>query len=134
MSEQIPLQTELEYFEKHKQEYLNLHKGQFVLIKGEEFAGSFTTEAEAYKAGLEKFGNTPFFIKQVLDNDETASYPAHFTFPATNIEIDFSSVVGSDLSGQIINGQQLIALIGRDVLSLGILIYNGSLGTFSFSI
>ncbi len=61
-------------------------------------------------------------------------YPAHFTFPATNIEIDFSSVVGSDLSGQIINGQQLIALIGRDVLSLGILIYNGSLGTFSFSI
>jgi hypothetical protein len=24
-----------------------------------------------YKAGLEKFGNTPFFIKQVLDKDET---------------------------------------------------------------
>jgi hypothetical protein len=46
-------------------------------------------------------------------------YPAHFTFPATNIEIDFTSVVGVDLSGQIINGQQLIALIGRDVLSLG---------------
>jgi hypothetical protein len=59
-------------------------------------------------------------------------YPAHFTFPATNIEIEFSSVVGADLSGQIINGQQLIALIGRDVLSLGILVYNGSLGTFSF--
>ncbi len=60
-------------------------------------------------------------------------YPAHFTFPATNIEIDFASVVGSDLAGQIINGQQLIALIGRDVLSLGIFIYNGSLGTFSFA-
>lgn len=76
MGEQNPLQTELEYFQQHRQEYLKLYKGQFVLIKGTEFAGAFTTEAEAYKAGLEKFGNTPFFIKQVLDKDETASYPA----------------------------------------------------------
>ena len=76
MSEQSPLQTELEYFQKHKQEYLKLYQGQFVLIKGEVLAGTYTTEAEAYKAGLEKFGNTPFFIKQVLDNDESISYPA----------------------------------------------------------
>jgi hypothetical protein len=76
MSEQNPLQTELEYFQKHKQEYLKLYKGQFVLIKGEQFAGTYTTEAEAYKAGLEKFGNEPFLIKQVLDDDGTVSYPA----------------------------------------------------------
>jgi len=76
MSEQIPLQTELEYFQKHKQEYLKLYQGQFVLIKGEKFAGAFTTEAEAYQAGLEKFGNGPFLIKQVLDEDGTVSYPA----------------------------------------------------------
>ena len=76
MSEQKPLQTELEYFQRHKQEYLKLYKNQFVLIKGEEFAGAFTTEAEAYKAGLEKFGNEPFLIKQVLDKDEIISYPA----------------------------------------------------------
>ncbi len=76
MSEQNPLQTELEYFQKHKQEYLKLYKNQFVLIKGEEFAGAFTTDAEAYQAGLERFGNKPFLIKQVLDGDETVSYPA----------------------------------------------------------
>ncbi len=76
MKDQIPLQTELEYFEKNKQEYLKLYKGQFVLIKGENFAGAFTTDAEAYRAGLEKFGNKPFLIKQVLDEDETISYPA----------------------------------------------------------
>ena len=58
------------------QEYLKLYKDQFVLIKGENFAGAFTTDAEAYKAGLEKFGNQPFLIKQVLDNDGTVSYPA----------------------------------------------------------
>jgi hypothetical protein len=76
MSEQNPLQTELEYFQKHKQEYLKLYKGQFVLIKGEEYAGAFTTEAEAYKAGLERFGKEPFFIKQVLDEDGTVFHPA----------------------------------------------------------
>jgi hypothetical protein len=76
MSEQIPLQRELEYFQRHKQEYLKLYKNQFVLIKGEKFAGAFTTEAEAYQAGLEKFGNEPFLIKQVLDDDGTVSYPA----------------------------------------------------------
>jgi hypothetical protein len=58
MSEQSQLQTELEYFQEHKQEYLKLFKGQFVLIKGEQFAGTYTTEAEAYKAGLEKFGKS----------------------------------------------------------------------------
>jgi len=76
MSEQIPLQRELEYFQKHKPEYLKLYQGQFVLIKGGQFAGAFTTEAEAYKAGLEKFGNEPFLIKQVLDDDGMVFYPA----------------------------------------------------------
>ena len=66
---------------------------------------------------------------QVLHN----LFPAFFTFPAARIEIEFASVVGADLSGQIIRGQQLIALIGRDVLSLGIFIYNGLTGSFSFS-
>ena len=75
MSEQNPLQTELEYFQRHKQAYLKLYENQFVLIKGEEFAGAFTTEAEAYKAGLGRFGNEPFLIKQVLDGDETVSLP-----------------------------------------------------------
>ena len=86
MSEQIPLQTELEYFQRHKQEYLKLYKNQFVLIKGEEFAGAFTTEAEAYKAGLEKFGNEPFLIKQVLYNDEIISYPA-LTLGTLNVRL-----------------------------------------------
>jgi len=60
-------------------------------------------------------------------------FPAHFTFPAAGIDIDFASVVGVELAGQMINGQQLIALIGRDVLSMGIFVYNGSMGTFSFA-
>jgi hypothetical protein len=61
-------------------------------------------------------------------------YPAHFTFPAANINIDFSSVVGVNLTGQNINGKPLIALIGRDVLAMGIFVYNGHVGAFSIAI
>ena len=55
---------------------LRHHEKQFVLIKGDQFAGAYTTEAEAYKAGLEKFGNQPFLIKQVLNEETVAHFPA----------------------------------------------------------
>ncbi|SRR6266571_1447307 len=61
-------------------------------------------------------------------------YPAHFTFPVPKIEIDFTSVVGVDLSGQTIMGKQLIALIGRDVLANGLFVYNGHTGSYSIAI
>src|SRR5438034_121989 len=70
------LQTELQFYEKNKQEYLKLYPGQFVLIKGEQFAGAFTTDAQAYRAGLDKFGAHPFLIKQVLEDGTKVSYPA----------------------------------------------------------
>ena len=61
-------------------------------------------------------------------------YPAHFIFPAAKLEIDFASVVGVNLSGQMIDGKQIIALIGRDVLSMGMFVYNGSTSSFSLAI
>jgi hypothetical protein len=78
------LQNELDFFNKKKDELLRLYKGQFVLIKGEEFKGAFTTDSEAYKSGLEQFGNHPFLIKQVLDDDTKVSYPA-LTVGAINV-------------------------------------------------
>lgn len=56
-------------------------------------------------------------------------YPIKLAFIGTPIIINFSSVLGSELLDQ-----GIIALIGRDVLSSCILIYNGSAGHFSLSI
>lgn len=61
------------------------------------------------------------------------TYPAHFNFPGANIEVDFTSVIEVDLTGQIFNGQQIIALIGRDVLSKTIFVYNGTLGMYTLA-
>jgi hypothetical protein len=61
-------------------------------------------------------------------------YPAHFNFPAAKIEIDFASVVGVNLTGQDIGDKRIIALIGRDVLSMGIFVYNGHTGAYTIAI
>jgi hypothetical protein len=60
-------------------------------------------------------------------------YPAKFNFPAIRFEMEFDSVVGVDLSGQGAGKIQIIALIGRDVLSRCILIYYGTKGSFSLA-
>ncbi len=61
-------------------------------------------------------------------------YPAKFRFPVTKFDIEFSSVVGVDLMGQSIGKLQMIALIGRDVLSHCLLVYNGAQGNFSLAL
>jgi len=61
-------------------------------------------------------------------------YPAKFRFPGEAFEIEFSSVVGADLTGQHIAGQDIIALLGRDVLSKCVLIYNGPGGFFTLAL
>jgi len=61
-------------------------------------------------------------------------YPAKFSFPAIRFEVEFGSVVGVDLSGQGAGNMQIIALIGRDVLSRCILIYHGTKGCFSLAL
>ena len=41
------LERELRYFEQHLEEWLRVYRGQFVVIKGDELLGSFSTQGEA---------------------------------------------------------------------------------------
>ena len=58
-------------------------------------------------------------------------FPAHFRFPAFKMDIDFSSVLGVNLEGQNFNNEPIIALLGRDLLSGFIFVYNGTLGMYT---
>lgn len=60
-------------------------------------------------------------------------FPAKLSFPGGNFVIEFGSVIAVDLSGQSIAGQNVIALIGRDVLSRCVLVYNGPAGIFTLA-
>ncbi len=62
-------------------------------------------------------------------------FPAKLSFPGTSLQgLDFSQVLGCDLSGQLSFGaERLIVLIGRDLLQYFILVYNGPGGLISLS-
>ena len=50
-------------------------------------------------------------------------YPAKFSFPGTDLpDLDFTSVLSSEHLGKTKN---IVALIGRDILRHGVLVYNG---------
>ncbi len=58
--------TELKVFEKHRQEWSHSHPGEYVVIQDDVVAeGFFSTYAEAFEAGLRKFGvRRGFLVKQ----------------------------------------------------------------------
>lgn len=72
----MALELEMAYFKSRKEEWLSYYKGQLVLIKGEELAGTFTDHHEAFVAGVKRFGNVPFLIHPVLEEEEVAQMPA----------------------------------------------------------
>jgi len=72
----VALEKEMTYYAKHRDELLQHYKNLYVLIKGEELIGAFTTDAEAYQAGVEQFGDEPFLIKRVTRDEEIEHIPA----------------------------------------------------------
>lgn len=69
-------EKEIAYYQEHKDELLQHHENQFVLIKGNEFGGAYSSDVEAYKTGLQKWGNVSFLIKQVRKEEEVVRFPA----------------------------------------------------------
>jgi hypothetical protein len=60
------LAGELEFFRRHKAEWLPKHRGQFALIGKRVFGGFHPTYDAALRAGTRMFGLvTPFLIEQV---------------------------------------------------------------------
>jgi len=62
-----PFSRELEVFEQHRSDWSHSHPGEFVAIQDNIIVeGFFDSYAEAFKAGLQKFGvSRSFLVKQV---------------------------------------------------------------------
>ena len=71
------LSKEIETYEKNKQRLLKESNGKFVLIKGEEIINVFDTSSDAIKVGIDKFGNTPFLVKQILEIEPTQNFTSN---------------------------------------------------------
>ncbi len=72
----MELEKELKFFKSEYKQLISHYENQFVLIKGDSILGSFTTEAEAYEAGLEQVGNQPFLIKKARKGEDIDRAPA----------------------------------------------------------
>ena len=60
----MALEKELETFQKHLPEWAE-YEGKFVLIRGDNVAGFYTSYEDALKEGYEKFKLEPFLVKQI---------------------------------------------------------------------
>jgi hypothetical protein len=69
------LEPELETYDQHKEELLGTAAGKWVLIRGQEIAGTFDTQDDAISEGYRRFGNVPFLVKQILAHEA----PEYFT-------------------------------------------------------
>jgi hypothetical protein len=70
------LEQELKFYDEHRHELVAVNSGLFALIKGRELIGVFATLREAYNQGIERFGNVPMLIRQVLPADPAHTIPA----------------------------------------------------------
>jgi hypothetical protein len=51
------------------------HRGQFVLVKGAEIAGTFGDRSEATSEGYRRFGIVPFLVRQITPDEPTVYLP-----------------------------------------------------------
>lgn len=72
----MALEQERAFYQSKKADLLQHYRGQYTLIKGHEFIGAFTTVEEAFTEGVRRFGNQPFLIQHVTEEEEVEQYPA----------------------------------------------------------
>lgn len=68
--ENFPLGAEYAYYLSRKPELLRESRGKYALIKGRELAGIFETEEDALERGTRRYGESPFLIVRI-DEEET---------------------------------------------------------------
>jgi hypothetical protein len=72
----MPLEKELELFEKNLPLWLKEHRGKFALIQGDSFIGAYLSADEALAEGARLFGAKSFLIRQILETQAEVSIPA----------------------------------------------------------
>ena len=64
------LERELATFKEKLPELLATAPSKYVLVHGEDVAGTWDTWGEAIDAGYERFGLEPFLVKQIVEREE----------------------------------------------------------------
>ena len=83
----MTLEKEQAYFAQIKERLLEHYAGKVALIYDGALVGVWDSQERAYIAGIEKFGNVPFLIKHIIDEDPVESIPTLFIGLTQNADI-----------------------------------------------
>jgi hypothetical protein len=76
-------EKELQIFHKRKSDLVSKNQlGGFVVIKDEEVLGVWVSRIDALKAGIDKYGDVPFLVKNISDPDATINFTRNVKFAA----------------------------------------------------
>jgi hypothetical protein len=65
------LSEEYAYFNEIKKELTNNnYEGKYALIKGHNLVGIYDTDTDAYQVGIMQYGNEPFLIVKISQENE----------------------------------------------------------------
>jgi hypothetical protein len=64
------LSEEYAYFNEIRKELINNNEGKYALIKGRNLVGIYDTDTDAYQVGVMLYGNEPFLIVKISQENE----------------------------------------------------------------
>jgi Family of unknown function (DUF5678) len=70
------LETERDYFDKHRDDLLRQYPGKFVVIKDQHLLGSYDTIEDALGAGAREYGMVSFLVRRTDEIPQDVSIPA----------------------------------------------------------
>ena len=76
----VALETEHRVFRQYRDELARQREGQFVLVKGDELVGIFSTFDEAYAQGVTQFGQQLFLVKRIARRGRVVRLSSRFTW------------------------------------------------------
>jgi hypothetical protein len=60
------LAAELNAYERHRNHLLATGEGMYALVHGDAIVGVYQSKMDAISTGYQRFGNTPFLVKQIV--------------------------------------------------------------------
>lgn len=71
------LEKEFQYFVDHQDELVKKYRGRFIVIKGEEIIGNYSSEMEAYTESIKNHELGTFLIQHCLPGSESITQTFH---------------------------------------------------------
>lgn len=74
MTDTAKLKHEFEYYQAHKEELLEAHRGRFIVIKDETVIGVFDDRLEAIQATAKEHALGTFLVQEVVEGGDEVRF------------------------------------------------------------